>query len=196
MTSSTVEHWYLFSINASLLSKWLTFYPHALMSSIFSPFLKMFLLELPRTEFSKTEHNIWKPRNSHLALQYSVLYCFATKPETNTTTYHHPPSPPWIPKTNVIWLPYFLLSLGTSSVPLPTALGATTTTRLELVCKGRSVCHPSSKLIITFLRVVWDRELALTGEWQDHSSPYGFPPMTLGAVPLAGKKSLALTHCP
>lgn len=49
------------------------------------------------------------------------------------------------------------------------ALGAIITTWSELVCKGKSICHPSSKFIINFLKVIWALELALMEEWQAHT---------------------------
>lgn len=59
----------------------------------FSPFLKMFLFELPGTDFYK--QNL---RNFQPALQYSVLCCFSTKPKTKipphpTIDHHHPKYP-------------------------------------------------------------------------------------------------------
>ena len=61
--------------------------------------LKMFLLEVPGTKFSKIEHT-WKPSDSASALQYTVrfyiyiyffifffIYFFATKPETKMPPY-------------------------------------------------------------------------------------------------------------
>ena len=116
------------------------------------------------------------------------IYYYIPPPTTSTLT----------PKTDVIsWSPYsFPPSPDTASEPLITQ-------HLEKQWqldwkRGHLFQHPNSNLTINFLKVVWDLELALKGEWQDHTSVLLLEP-TLWlwrSAPLAGKRPLASTHRP
>lgn len=76
-----------------------------------------------------------------------------------------------------------------------TALGATITTWLKLVYKGKSVCYPTFKLIITFWKVVWAVEFPLMDE-QDHTSVFLLIPPKAGRDSSKTEKATYLYSLP
>lgn len=133
----------------------------------------MFPLELPGTEFSRIEHSS-NPRNSCPALQYSVLFCSSTKPETktplHTAVYHLHPEHPRL----MLFIDRHILSYPAWTQPQNLSRQSTGN-NYHLIGIGvegeiRFGIPTLISSLINFLRVVWYLELALKGEWQDHTS--------------------------